>query len=213
MIKRLFILMSLVGSILLLAWFNPHKIEPAEFSRYIKIGSDGNIISSWGGPWNCVCDQQTGLLWETKTDDESIHDGYWSYSWFDEHTGVENSGDCYFESDRCDTNDLIRRMNQEKTCSETGWRLPTHDELSTLIFKDSKPGQPKIDKTVFPHTQRGGYWTSSSAQPLSGVFKYLKEGATSINFIEGTKVTLPYRNALFVRLIKEGSHSCKLNDI
>lgn len=201
----------IASSLILLAficWAWPRPIPTPDAyiqsapSPFTKIDMQGNVVPLWGGPWQCVYDSATGLLWEVKTDSESIHDAYWTYSWYSpKSAGVENSGDCYFEKDRCDTNDLIRKSNLEKTCGVANWRLPKVDELRSLISNTQKPGEPTIDKNFFPHTKRGDYWTSEHQQKLKGVYEYLGEGANAINFIEGQTVVLPYRNAAFVRLV------------
>ena len=208
MIKRFIILAALLAALLLYAAFAPIVAHRPSESRWLKVDQNGKPLHAWSGPWSCVCDTQTGLLWEVKNDGEGIHDGYWSYSWFDGKTGEPNKGDCYFEEQRCDTLDLIRRANMEKTCGYSDWRLPTTAELQSLIFEQTRPGEPMIDKTYFPHSKRGDYWTQDAHQPLTGVFGYLKEGSKAISFVDGKVVNLPYRNAAFVRLVTNPSKTC-----
>jgi len=183
--------------------FFQYKHEPSEpmTSRFIKLDTHGKAKQPWQGPWACILDTKTGLIWENKTDDESIHDGLWTYSWKQKEVGVDNSGDCYFETERCDTDDLIRRMNIEKTCGLDNWRLPSVAELSTLVNENPKVGQAKIFNDFFPFTKRGDYWSSDHGIPLTGVYGYLKEGAYAFDFIEGKPRPIPYRNAAFVRLV------------
>jgi hypothetical protein len=169
----------------------------------IKITPKGEAISAWSGPWACVFDKRTGLLWEVKTDDETIHDGYWSYSWSDGRKGTANRGDCYFEKGGCDTLDLIRRVNREKTCGVAGWRLPAQGELLSLVETNIRPGEPTIAKDFFPHTRRGDYWTKEWGQSLDGAFQHLGEGASAVDFVDGSAIKLPYRNAAFVRLVND----------
>lgn len=184
-------------------WLNqPDSEKPLE-SRWQKIKHSGEPVSAWSGPWACVYDEARGLLWEVKTDSETIHDGYWSYSWFNGEVGEKNLGDCYFEKDRCDTLDLITRTNQERLCGVSGWRLPTAAELASIVDQDVRPGDPKVAKAYFPQIKRGDYWTADYARPLQGTFRYLKEGAVAINFIEGKRYVLPYRNAAFVMLVSD----------
>ncbi|WP_078084888.1 DUF1566 domain-containing protein [Microbulbifer mangrovi] len=192
----------------------------------VKIDNRGAALAPWSGPWSCVCDRNTGLLWEVKTDDESIHDGLWTYSWYREAetgfttvattshavpipaTGSENLGDCYFEPDRCDTADLLRRTRAQQLCGEHHWRLPTAKELHTLVYTDSKAGQPSINTAFFPKTKRGDYWTADFGKPLLGVYQHLGNGAEAISFVGGQQVTIPHRNAAFVRLVAKNSKSC-----
>lgn len=174
-----------------------------------KIAADGSSLPAWQGPWQCVVDSRTGLLWEVKTDSETIHDGYWSYSWFNQNQGVENFGDCYFKKDRCDTNDLVELTNQQGLCGFNNWRLPTLKELSSIVDQNHKPGHQTIDLNYFPHTKAGDYWTSKNQVPLKGSFRHLKEGAIAVNFLTGKSQPLPYRNAAFVRLVTEWREDAK----
>lgn len=188
--------------------FNPVTLrQPSDF-HLVKVNHQGEELAIWSGPWHCVFDQNTGLLWERKQDDETIHDGYWTYSWFQNGQGVPNYGDCYFEDERCDVDDLIRKANQNKTCGVDDWRLPTSAELMTIVSDQLRPGEPTINKDFFPQTKKGDYWTAEGGKPLTGVYAHLKRGAIAINFGQGEMVTLPYRNAAFVRLVSNRhSHS------
>lgn len=210
-LKQKFILRFIALVILITGTYSLslYQHEPSNYDgviqsqRFTKLNKVGEALSPWQGPWSCVVDSKTGLIWENKTDDESIHDGLWSYSWYQDKKGVENAGDCYFEPNRCDTSDLIKRMNQEKTCGISTWRLPTEKELKSLVFEFPKTGEAKIANEFFPNTKRGDYWTSTSDVQLKGVFAHLKQGAVAIDFIEGKPRTIPYRNAAFVRLVSD----------
>lgn len=172
-----------------------------EHPRFTKINRHGEIIKPWQGPWSCILDNQLKLLWEVKTDDESIHDGYWTYSWFNHQIGKENFGDCYFEAQRCDTEDLLKHTNQQELCGMHTWRLPTKNELKSLIQSPKRPGLPYIATDYFPHIKHGDYWTSNRSRKLPTHFKNFHEGAFSVNFHNGEVTTLPYRNAAFVILV------------
>lgn len=203
MLLRLLILLSLFFTLIIYAWLNPRLLPENSASRLVKLDAEGEAMNAWAGPWSCVLDQKTGLVWEVKTDSETIHDGYWTYSWYNEDIGVENSGDCFFETNRCDTSDLIRRALQEKICAKNGWRLPTAAELSTLVFLHAKPGEPVIDQDFFPHMQRSNYWAADAQVPLESIYSHLGFGAKAVNFIKGDVVALPYRNAAFVILVTD----------
>lgn len=187
-----------------------HRAEPPTPPAHhlVKIDSRGGPMPAWSGPWACVCDTRTNLLWEVKTDDEGIHDGDWTYSWWQGNTGVANNGDCYYEQNRCDTADLVRHTRREALCGVENWRLPSAAELKTLRSVDTPPGAPAIDGNYFPKTRRGDYWTHDAEQPLDGVYAYLRSGSAAINFIDGDQVTIPYRNAAFARLVAPVSKGC-----
>lgn len=201
MIRRAMILFLVLAIFIIWAlWHQPAGVQPLP-SRYVKIDAQGEAIDDWAGPWACVLDRETGLLWEVKTDSETIHDAYWSYSWFDGETGHANGGDCYFEPERCDTLDLVRRTNKQGLCGLSRWRLPTSDELASLVSEQGRPGQAKIAHAYFPHTHKGDYWSAEGKQKLSGHYQHLQHGARTVSFLDGTMSSLPYRNAAFVRLV------------
>ncbi len=183
--------------------FSTENHKPVMELRYIKISDKGDEMFQWDGPWACVLDKQQNLLWEVKTDSESIHDGYWTYSWFDGVTGTSNSGDCYFETNRCDTLDLVRKSNQQKLCGITGWRLPSRDELTSLFTDNDRPRANKIATDYFPQIKNGDYWTSTNNQPLAAHYRHLKVGAIAVNFNQQSTANLPYRNAAFVLLVND----------
>lgn len=203
--KQIFRAIILILIAIGLVWAFPYRQNnhQVESSRYIKLSISGMTLDVWQGPWSCILDKKTGLIWENKTDDESIHDGLWTFSWYQNGIGVENSGDCYFEPERCDTTDLVRRVNQEKTCGFENWRLPTEKELMSLVTNNPKTGQAKIPGDFFSYTKRGDYWTSEHNKPLVGVYAHLQYGARSIDFIEGHRRDIPYRNAAFLRLVTD----------
>ncbi|WP_406828237.1 DUF1566 domain-containing protein [Microbulbifer sp. ARAS458-1] len=229
--QRSLILLLLPSSALLTtALHQPQDPRPAPY-HFTKIDASGGPLPIWSGPWSCVCDHRSGRLWEVKTDSENIHDGLWTYSWYDNSwadvpdndqftaqpaahrgapttIGTPNNGDCYFEEERCDTADLIRRTREEKLCGGQDWRLPTAAELQTLIYTDAKAGQPTIDTAFFPKTKRGDYWTSEQDKSLQTVYNYLKSGAVAVSFVDGQPITIPHRNAAFVRLVSDNSKSC-----
>jgi hypothetical protein len=53
------------------------------------------------------------------------------------------------------------------------WRLPTKDELSSIVEKDAT-SVPTIDRTAFPYTPLEGFWTSTPAADSSGFFYFVQ---------------------------------------
>ena len=203
MSKRLFILFLMVTILSTWVWMQPPPQPQIMAHHFIKLDDNGQPLTAWAGPWACVLDSRTGLVWENKTDDESIHDGYWTYSWYDGVQGEPNMGDCYFKPERCDVMDLIERSNANKTCGLTGWRLPDSAELLSLVDSQVKPGEPWIDQSYFPHSHKSDYWTRDHQHPLKGIYQHLGTGAKAVSFVDGQLRVLPYRNAAFVRLVTE----------
>lgn len=202
MIKRTLLLATLIGLVLVVAWLNPPPLPglPGD-ARFIKIAPDGQELNAWEGPWSCVLDTQTGLLWEVKSYAEDLHDFQCSFSWFDGQTGEAGGGSCFAGSGRSDTRDLVEYANETVRCGASGWRLPTEQELRTLLSDTPLPGDLLIARDYFPYAQRGLYWTSTAEVPLTGHFQRLGKGAISVDFKDGRSRKMPYRDTAFVRLV------------
>ncbi len=178
----------------------PVQLEPP---RYVKVTNTGEHLMPWQGPWACVADEKTGLLWEVKTDDESIHDADWTYSWFNGQLGAPDKGDCFYQDGRCDTQALIKRTNAQGLCGNHNWRLPTPKELVSLLQNNDRPNQAQIATDFFPRIKNSDYWTISANKSLDKQYRHLKHGALAFNLFEGKENALPYRNAAFVVLVSK----------
>jgi len=103
---------------------------------YTKLGSDGRELAIDAGQWAMVRDNATGLVWEVKTTDGSVHDKDNVYDWDGAH-------------------DLfIAELNNTKFGGFSDWRLPTTDELRTLTLKGA---EPYINQDFFPNTVATSY--------------------------------------------------------
>jgi len=88
-----------------------------------------------------VKDNVTGLIWENKTTDGSIHDTDKRYSWHDAR------------------NVFIAQLNASKFGGYDDWRLPTREELRSIIDYGRSP---HINTEYFPNTGSDHYWSSSA---------------------------------------------------
>jgi len=204
MIKRIVILISGMSFAILYVVINqPGKPTVPQNTKFIKITKYGKKIDAWSGPWQCVLDRDTDLLWEVKSYREDIYDKQCSFSWAFGERGTPKKGSCFTLDGKSDTSDIVRQANQEKLCATEGWRLPTSKELQSLLIKNPKPDMPFIALEYFPYTQRGNYWTSDSNINLTGIYKKYNKGAISFNFINLKFSSLPYSNTAFVRLVSD----------
>ena len=53
----------------------------------------------------------------------------------------------------------VAKHNQQKTASRSNWRLPTRDELLTIVEKRCQ--NPSINLEVFSYSPQSGFWTST----------------------------------------------------
>jgi len=149
-----------------------------------------------------VFDYQTGLEWEKKTDDGSIHDKDNRYTWgtgannpdgtaFTVFLAALNGGACVTESAAGVT------VSSTTGCPGAGhndWRLPTISELRTIL--DCSHGAPCVDP-IFGPTQSSHYWSSSTYPtiPHYAWYVYFYNGDGNPNFKSGS---------LYVRAVRGG---------
>ncbi|MDH5301484.1 MAG: DUF1566 domain-containing protein [Gammaproteobacteria bacterium] len=74
------------------------------------------------------------------------------------------------------------------------WRLPTVDELKTLINKQCF--DPAVDSNSFMDTQPAGYWTSEASTQFP-------EGATVVHFYHGGDYLTNQIKPWFVRAVRK----------
>lgn len=133
---------------------------------FTRINADGSIYSGNGNyasePWACVRDDRTGLMWEVKTNDGSVHDANNTYRWggltAKDRDNIDREGDYYD-----DWNTLIISTNENSYCGYSDWRVPDNAQYMSLVNfgKGFGPLILKIDQDYFPNATGDFYWTSS----------------------------------------------------
>ncbi|MDP2647071.1 MAG: DUF1566 domain-containing protein [Desulfobacterales bacterium] len=132
-----------------------HTINP---QSYTKLDATGNDLPSNATEWGMVRDNVTGLIWEVKTDDGSVHDKDSTYTWCDTNpaTNGGNAGTC---GDGTDTEDFINALNTAGFGGSPDWRMPTKEELRSIV--NYGRDHPAIDSVFFPDTVMSSYWSST----------------------------------------------------
>jgi hypothetical protein len=161
--------------------------------------------------WSCVRDNNTGLVWEVKTDDTSLHGNGHSYTWLQsENTGgfagvVGNAGVTCAIS-QCDTQSFVAAVNEEGLCNFFDWRLPTHNELLSLVHYGNVTGI-KIDLGYFPQTSdllASPLWYWTSLPSADGVSEGGARTAWAIDYETGNDNFLNKATLSKVRLVRGG---------
>ncbi|MFI3157188.1 MAG: DUF1566 domain-containing protein [Methylococcaceae bacterium] len=156
---------------------------------FTKISNAGEALPVTADSWACVQDNVTGLMWENKTADGGLHDGNNNYTNYSADYGAGNLGAA------TDASGFVATVNQQNLCGAGNWRLPTADELQSIVdYSIAYPG-PTIDTAFFPSTQQNAFWSSS---PYVGY----SNGAWNVYFSNGY-VNFSYRGySLPVRLVR-----------
>ncbi len=108
---------------------------------YTKLDQNGCELPDTASEWAMVRDNVTGLIWEVKTDDDTIHDKdavfSWDYARFD----------------------YMKGLNERAFGGGTGWRLPYIRELSCIVNPDRY--WPTLNPDYFPNSQKPDphYWS------------------------------------------------------
>jgi len=148
-----------------------------------------------------VQDNVTGLIWEVKTNKDDVknyndpHDADNTYTWYDPDPAT-NGGNAGTESDH-DTLDFIRALNSANFGGHSDWRLPSREELRSLVdYSIPSPG-PTIDVSYFPNSVSSYYW--SSTMPASN-----NASVFSINFNNDYDSAGSKSNSFYVRAVRGG---------
>lgn len=187
------------------------KRDPIVFNLE-RIAADGSKYSeadaSGGKPWACTRDLRTNLMWEIKTTDAGLRDAKNTYSWYFPpeseiyargDLGKPNGGQC--TGSDCDTWAYVRTVNETGLCGHKDWRVPTKEELGSIINPQILAPGPTLAHDEFPNTVAAEYWTSSA-------YAYHSPGAWTWSFYSGLDRVDLKVNAKHIRLVR-GTASVK----
>jgi hypothetical protein len=174
-------------------------------SRFIAFSASnppsdaGPVDAAQTGP--CIKDTRSGLIWELKTHQPGLRNQHNTYSWFRRDSGdnggfagYKNGGQC--TGSRCDTEGYINAINKRRLCSLSHWRLPSREELASLVDYDIHYPGPVLDRTAFHNAVAQFYW-SASADAND------KDSAWGIGFAFGYDYAYFKSDAARVRLVHD----------
>ena len=165
-----------------------------------KLGFSYGLVESYTKE-ECVKDSITGLTWEGKPTSGLRAAGN-TYTHFDSTTTAQFWNGTAFvnptqEQVNAATNTVgyIAAVNAAKLCGHSDWRLPTANELQTIVDRSVAFPGPTVDGTWFPNTQQKGHWTSTGYAADASY-------AWDIDFYQGV-VSYGYRYSNYhVRLVR-----------
>ncbi|MFH0730516.1 MAG: DUF1566 domain-containing protein [Pseudomonadota bacterium] len=131
---------------------------------YTKLDETGTPLAEDAPGWAMVRDNVTGLIWESKTEDGSIHDKDNRYIWYDPNPET-NGGDAGEDGDGTDTQDFIDALNSAAFGGFSDWRLPSLHEMRTIF--DYGVHNPALDTQYFPNKPstteyENFYWSTAT---------------------------------------------------
>ena len=159
---------------------------------YTKLDGSGKVLPDSAATWAMVKDNVTGLIWENKTDDGTIHDKDNTYTWYnptDPNPGTQGDG--------TDTKDFLDAMNSANFGGYSDWRLPTIKELMSIVNHGIPSPGSTIDTEYFPNTVSSYYWASST-------YAYNTNYAWGVYFNYGHNYYNYKLNSYYVRAVRGG---------
>jgi hypothetical protein len=153
-----------------------------------------------------VLDNVTGLMWEVKDPVAgSLRDWAKTYTNYDSTTSAQFwNGTAYVNPTQADINAATNSIgfknsvNASGLCGYNDWRLPTADELQSIVDYSVAFPVPTIDATWFPNTQGNIYWSASpnvGNPALAWVVDFFNGNVSSDGFRDSSS---------YVRLVRAG---------
>jgi len=128
---------------------------------YTKLDGSGGTLPDSAATWVMVKDNVTGLIWEKKTDDGTIHDKDNTYYWYDSNPST-NGGNAGWAGGGTNTEEFIKDLNDAHFGGHTDWRLPSIKELAYLVNRGIPNPGPTIDTAYFANTSASFYWSATT---------------------------------------------------
>ena len=151
---------------------NPTSSSKNGYSKISNAGillPDTATLGAGANDWACTKDNKTGLIWEVKTK-LNLNDTYTNYT-LDYPTSTTYTSSKFGNSTNSDG--FVNAVNKRSLCGATNWRLPTLEELMSIIeCSDNKYDTDgscisyllsgsTINNLYFPNTTTSAFWSSS----------------------------------------------------
>ncbi|WP_340678430.1 DUF1566 domain-containing protein [Paraglaciecola sp.] len=180
-----------------------------DFTRLDAVGDEADASAT---TWSCVRDNVTGLIWEVKSAvNTSLQSSSHNYTWYwaeneGDPSGTQTSSQASCSLTECNTAAYVTALNEQGLCNFNDWRLPSHQELLSLVHFGHDVA-PMIDAHYFPQTTRNlispvWYWTSQSS--ADGAADDVSRTAWALDFASGNDNFLTKSTPARIRLVRAG---------
>lgn len=168
----------------------------AQFAGWRKIGRAGEVLPADSERWGAVLDTERNLMWAVNWAPEDTFPNRGGLTWYNPDRAT-NGGNPGNPNRGENTHEWLNQVNQAGWCGFNDWRLPSTDELRTLLT-DSVHTYYHIREDVF--SDMGGlgsrFWTSTPDTESKGA-------AMGIYFAYGQVGVALKTYTLFVRLVRD----------
>ena len=180
---------------------------------FTRLNALGDEVDDTATDWSCVRDNVSGLVWEVKSASgtTNLHSNSHTYSWYlsendGDPSGVQSNAAATCSLAECNSTTYIEAVNQQGLCNFNDWRLPSHQELLSLVHF-GHDAAPMIDAEYFPHTTAGlgspvWYWTNQSS--ADGAAGEISNNAWAVDFSSGNDNFLNKATPVRIRLVRAG---------
>lgn len=141
-----------------------------DFSKIANNGSvlpESAVLGAGASDWACTRDNVTGLIWEVKTT-SGLRSQSHSYTWYNSDAttnggsvGRAAGGTCA-TSGRCDTEKFVADVNATGLCGASNWRMPSRQDLVSIVDYGRADPDPTIDTSHFPNTPASFFWSAAA---------------------------------------------------
>jgi hypothetical protein len=161
--------------------------------------ADASVACRYGDNGDgTVTDYDTGLEWEQKTADLTVHDKDNTYSW---NSFITSTGFGFLDLlNNCTTTNGTA-VTTAGFAGHCDWRLPTIQELKTIVDVTAAgcaSGSPCIDP-IFGPTAANIYWSATTDNANAPTFAWF------VHFFDGSAVFGGKSGANRVRAVRTGS--------
>ena len=167
---------------------------------YTKIANNGSslpdsaVLGTNPTDWACTKDNKTGLIWEVKTSDGGLRDENNMYTNYDAIYPKCDRTNCESQlGASTNTDGFVKAVNAQGLCGSSNWRLPTKDELLTIL--------PARYGTGYFEDYSRTYW-SSSPYAYYSISRASNSLAWVVLFNIGASSAYDKRDGGFVRLVR-----------